>query len=207
MDIESIMRKNKAKRKSYLTEEAPKNNSKIKYFRNLISRVLITMIFVLGSIIYTNIDKKNEELYKKYVFLSSLEFSKFNQYFSKIFGSVDFQKKDADTSVFLSQISYSNMENYQNGVKLTTGINRPISVITSGIVVFIGEKENLGNTLIVQGNDGVDIWYSNITDSDIKVYDYIESGSIIGTSNSEDIYLTIMRDGKYLSYEEYQALN
>lgn len=84
-------------------------------------------------------------------------------------------------------------------------MNEAISVITSGIVVFIGEKDDLGNTVIIQGNDGVDIWYSNITDTDISVYDYIEAGSILGSSNSEDIYLTINKDGEFINYEEYKA--
>ena len=77
-------------------------------------------------------------------------------------------------------------------------MNEAISVIASGIVVFIGEKEDLGNTIIIQGNDGVDIWYSNITENDIKVYDYVEAGSILGSSNSENIYITITKDGEFI---------
>lgn len=210
MDIEQIMRKNKAKRKNYITsddkkDELPKN---LKYIKNLISRTLIAIIFVLGSIIYTNLSAKNEELYKKYVLENSLSFTKINSLYQSLFGKVDIITKENDntTSVFFNSIKYSNIEDYKNGVKLTVGINETINVITSGIVVFIGEKEELGNTVIIQGNDGVDIWYSNITDTDINIYDYIEAGSILGTSNSDDIYLTISKDGKYMSYEEYQSL-
>ena len=116
----------------------------------------------------------------------------------------DFIKKNKDNSkpVF-NNISYTNIENYKNGVKLNVNPNETISVITSGIVVYIGEKEELGNTIIIQGNDGVDIWYSNLTDTNIKVYDYIESGTILGTSNSNEVYLTLLKDGKYMNYEEY----
>ena len=95
--------------------------------------------------------------------------------------------------------------NLKNGTKLTVGMNEVINVITSGIIVYIGEKDDLGNTIIIQGNDGVDIWYSNITDYEIKVYDYVEAGSILGTSNGDDILLTIELDGKFISYEEYLA--
>jgi stage IV sporulation protein FA len=209
--VEEIKRKNKLKRNSYLTsdtkkqEELPKN---LKYFKNLISRTLLAIIFVLGSMIFTNISDKNKELYQNIVLTNSLSFTKINNLYQSIFGSVDVintKTNDAST-VFSGSIKYSNMENYQNGVKLTVGINETVNVITSGIIVFIGEKENLGNTIIIQGNDGADIWYSNITDTDLTIYDYIESGSILGTSNSEDIYLTIEKDGKYISYEEYQKL-
>lgn len=208
-EIENIIRKNKAKRdryvegeNSYKTEELPK---KWKYIKGLISRTLIAVIFVLGSIIFTNISAKNKELYQKYVLEDSLEFTKINELYQSLFGSVDITKKDNDSEVVFGNITYTNIEPFKNGSKLTIGMNEVVNVITSGIVVFIGEKDDLGNTIIIQGNDGVDIWYSNITDTDIKVYDYLESGNILGTSNSDDIYITISKDGEFISYEEYMA--
>ena len=208
-EIEQIIRKNKLKRERYVDssdikvkEELPK---KLKYVKGLLSRILIAIIFVLGSIIFTNISEDNKQLYQKYVLEDSLEFTKINQLYQSVFGKVDVtDDQDKDEVVFRS-ITYTNIEPFKNGVKLTVGMNEVVNVITSGIVVFIGEKDDLGNTIIIQGNDGVDIWYSNITDSDIKVYDYIEAGNILGTSNGEDIYLTISKDGEFISYEEYQA--
>ena len=208
-EIENIIRKNKAKRdryvegeNSYKTEELPK---KWKYIKGLISRTLIAVIFVLGSIIFTNISAKNKELYQKYVLEDSLEFTKINELYQSLFGSVDITKKDNDSEVVFGNITYTNIEPFKNGSKLTIGMNEVVNVITSGIVVFIGEKDDLGNTIIIQGNDGVDIWYSNITDTDIKVYDYLESGNILCSSNSDDIYITISKDGEFISYEEYMA--
>ena len=208
-EIDHIIRKNKLKREKYVggdisaeKEELPKN---LKYAKGLISRSLIAVIFVLGSIIFTNISDTNKELYQKYVLEDSLEFTKINELYQSVFGSVDITKKNNDSEVVFGRITYTNVEPFKNGVKLTVGMNEVVNVITSGIVVFIGDKDDLGNTIIIQGNDGVDIWYSNITDSDIKVYDYVEAGSILGTSNSEDIYLTICKDGEFMSYEEYQA--
>ena len=205
MNVEDIIKKNKEKRRNYTSgekeEKLPKN---IKYLKGLISRILITIIFVLGSIIYTNINSDNKKLYKKYVLENSLSFTKINNLYNDLFSEIDFIKKNKDNSkpVF-NNISYTNIENYKNGIKLNVSPNETISVITSGIVVYIGEKEELGNTIIIQGNDGVDIWYSNLTDTNIKVYDYIESGTILGTSNSNEVYLTLLKDGKYMNYEEY----
>ena len=211
-EINDIIRKNKLKREKYVdgssnTTSSYKENLpfKLKYAKNLISRVLITVIFVLGSIIFTNISEDNKALYQKYVLEDSLEFTKINELYQSVFGDVDIAKQDnnTDSEVVFGDVSYTNIEPFKNGVKLTVGMNEAISVITSGIVVFIGEKDDLGNTVIIQGNDGVDIWYSNITD--ISVYDYIEAGSILGSSNSEDIYLTINKDGEFINYEEYKA--
>ena len=212
-EVNNIIRKNKLKRERYVdgssnTSNINKENLpfKLKYAKNLISRVLITVIFVLGSIIFTNVSDDNKALYQKYVLEDSLEFTKINELYQSIFGDVDITKKDnPDSEVVFGDVTYTNIEPFKNGVKLTVDINEAISVITSGIVVFIGEKEDLGNTIIIQGNDGVDIWYSNITENDIKVYDYVEAGSILGSSNSENIYITINKDGEFINYEEYQA--
>lgn len=212
-EINDIIRKNKLKREKYvdgssISTSPNKENLpfKLKYAKNLISRVLITVIFVLGSIIFTNISEDNKALYQKYVLEDSLEFTKINELYQSVFGDVDIAKKDhPDSEAVFGDVTYTNIEPFKNGVKLTVGMNEVVNVITSGIVVFIGEKDDLGNTIIIQGNDGVDIWYSNITENDIKVYDYVEAGSILGSSNSEDIYLTINKDGEFINYEEYQA--
>lgn len=204
-DITKIIQKNKLKREKYMDQSPAFNLSRrLKYAKNLTSRTLLAIIFVLGSIIFTNISATNKALYQKYVLEDSLKFTTINNLYQRIFGSVDLTSNDSDTPVFGS-ITYTNVENYKNGVKLTVGLNEVVSVITSGIVVYIGEKDDLGNTIIIQGNDGVDIWYSNITDTDILVYDYVEAGSILGTSNGENIYLTISLDGEFISYEEYMA--
>ena len=204
-DITKIIQKNKLKREKYMDQSPAFNLSRrLKYAKNLTSRTLLAIIFVLGSIIFTNISATNKALYQKYVLEDSLKFTTINNLYQRIFGNVDLTSNDSDTPVFGS-ITYTNVENYKNGVKLTVGLNEVVSVITSGIVVYIGEKDDLGNTIIIQGNDGVDIWYSNITDTDILVYDYVEAGSILGTSNGENIYLTISLDGEFISYEEYMA--
>ena len=78
-----------------------------------------------------------------------------------------------------------------------------IPSIESGIVVFIGEKENYGNTIIIQGVDGVDIWYGNTDNTNVKLYDYVEKGSMIAMTKTEDLYLVFQKDGKFLDYKKY----
>ncbi|MCM1053561.1 MAG: M23 family metallopeptidase [Ruminococcus sp.] len=209
MNAEDIIRRNKLKRKNYTNSTTSKDNisPKLKYFKGLISRILLAIIFILSSVIFTNFSEKNKELYKSYVLENSLSFTKINNLYQEIFGDLDILNipKMSDKTVF-NNINYSNLESYKNSFKLSVKRGDAVNVITSGIVVFIGEKDDLGNTVIIQGNDGIDIWYSNLTDVDITIYDYVEAGSILGTSNSDFIYLTINKDGKYISYEEYQKL-
>ena len=70
------------------------------------------------------------------------------------------------------------------------------------MVVFIGEKENYGSTIIIENLDGIDFWYSNISTTNLKLYDYVEKGNLVGEV-SNDLYMVFSKDGKYLNYEEY----
>ena len=201
--VEDIIKKNKQKRNNYVTQKPRNNSSKIKYFRNLITRSLLTIILVLGSIIYTNLSAKNKELYQKYVLENSLSFNKINNIYQDLFGKVDILSKKESTPVFKDELNITGVEAYQNSYKLMVSKGSSVSALASGIVVFMGEKEDLGYTIIVQGNDGVDIWYSGVTSSELKVYDYIESTTIIGITSEDYLYITLNKDGEYLNYEEY----
>ena len=77
-----------------------------------------------------------------------------------------------------------------------------VPAIKEGMVVFVGEKEKYGKTIIISGTDGIDIWYSNIN-SNVKLYDYIEKGKIVGEAIDSKIYLLFKKDKQILNYEEY----
>ncbi len=208
---ESIDRiKNRIKNKNYnynsnnIKEEIPKKNKK--YFKNLTTRFLIALIFVLASIIFTKYSTQNLDIYKKYILNDSLSFSKINNVYEKYLGGVlPFDKivKETAKPVFQEKLTYTNKESYKDGLKLSVAQNYMIPAINSGIVVFIGEKENYGNTVIVQGVDGVDIWYGNTGNIKLKLYDYVEKGKLIGESMDDKLFLVLQKDGKFLNYEEY----
>ena len=83
------------------------------------------------------------------------------------------------------------------------GIDYQIEALMSGIIVFIGDKDDLGNTVIVQGNDGIDIWYSGISLKEYGLYDYVSKGDILGLSSDVYVTISIYEDGELLKYEEY----
>ena len=67
----------------------------------------------------------------------------------------------------------------------------------------MGNKEGYGNTIIIEQINGIDVWYSNITTTDIKLYDYIEKGKLIGEVVDQKLYMVFQQDGKILNYKEY----
>ena len=70
-------------------------------------------------------------------------------------------------------------------------------------MVFIGEKSSYGNTLIIQGNDGIDYWYGGITNTSVNLYDYLEKDTLVGEAKENYIYLVLQKDREFLNYEEY----
>ena len=75
------------------------------------------------------------------------------------------------------------------------------------IHIFVKAKNYVrygyGNTIIVQQVNGVDLWYGNINNSNVKLYDYIEKGEILGDTLNNDLYLVYKKEGSTVNYEEY----
>lgn len=178
-------------------------NSKIKkYTTGLISRVLITVIIFLTTLIMTKNNATLKDLINKNVYTTNFKFAKAKKIYNKYFGKYFAQPKEV-SQVFSEKINYTKSNIYKDGVKLTVASNYLVPALESGIVVFIGEKEGYGNTLIIEQIDGVEVWYSNIEIKDVKMYDYVEKGSLIGEVKDKNLYLLFEKDGKYLSYKKY----
>lgn len=190
----------KKKRRNYNgTKKNIKKNKKNIY----ITQILLGIILFLVSIIYIKSSDKNLLLYKEYVFTESLPFTKIKNIYENMFGEV-IPKGNQDKTVFSGSLVYKNIEDYLDGEKLTVSPNSLITNLNGGIVVYIGEKEDYGNTVIVQGNDGADIWYGNIANVNVKLYDYIEKDTTIGETIDDILYLVIKKNNEYLKYEEYK---
>ncbi len=200
MDNEEIiksLRHNKNKRVS-------SNILKSKYISFLFTRTLLAIIVILVSAIYVNMNDKNLKNYKEKLFEKSLSFNKISKSYNKVFGDVlplEIEKGTTKT-VFNDGLSYSKIDKYENGFKLDMTSNA-VTSLYDGIVVFIGNKDNYKNTVIVQGSDGVDIWYGNVSNVSVTLYDYITKDTIIGEAADNTLYLVFNKENEYLGYEEY----
>ena len=70
------------------------------------------------------------------------------------------------------------------------------------MVLFIGDKDNYGKTIIIEDLNGIYYWYGNISTTSLKLYDYVEEGSFIGEADKA-LYMVFSKDDKYLNYEDY----
>lgn len=162
--------------------------------KKLISKILLSIIFMLSSLIFVEYGN-NRELYKKYVFDNNISFVKFRNYYDKYFMGVS-NKVSSNDMLVNSVNDYEEVDGRYKYYK------EDVNSISSGIVVYVGEKDNLGNTIIIQGVDGIDIWYSNLSEVKYGLYDYVSSGDILGISN-EYYLVSLYKDGNMISYEDY----
>ena len=171
-----------------------------KYLNGLVKRTMICFVFVLLVLAISLMSETGRSYIKKYLLETNFEFSKINTLYNKYIGKLT----DENTEVVSGNqlLEYTSKEKYNDGVKLTVSENYNVNLLESGIVVYIGEKEGYGNTIIVQQSNGIDAWYGNIENVDVKMYDYIEKGTIIGNAN-KTLYLVFQKNGEILNYEDY----
>lgn len=154
---------------------------------------LVTLILLKGN-------SKFKETFYKYVYEKSISFPKINSLYKKYFGE-QIPKKSEEKAVFSEKINYKNISKYKDGIVLNVDKNYSVPSISEGMVMFVGDKEEYGKTVVIEQTDGVTVWYSNI-DTNLKMYDYVEKGSIIGEANNK-FYMVFKKGDKYLNYEDY----
>lgn len=166
-------------------------------------KLLISIVITLVILILIKSSSSFKNSFYKSVYSDNISFTKLKEVYNKYIGDSNILDKVVKTeTVFNEKLSYKKKEKYRDGVKLEVGSNYLVPIEESGIVVFIGEKEGYGNTVIIQRIDGIDEWYGNIDNVNVKLYDYVKKGSLLGEANNE-LYLVYKHDGNVLNYEEY----
>ena len=187
--------------KFYKKKESKHNSNIKKYIRSFITKILLTIIVTLILLIgfKTNLDFKSN--FNKYVYNTSLPFTDFKAIYDKYF--IGKEEKNNDTKeVFNENLVYTTKSMYEDGVKLTVKSNYLVKALDSGIVVFIGDKDKYGKTVIVQQVNGVDVFYCYVNSS-VNMYDYVEKDSLIGEVIDTKLYLAFQKEGNFVDYKEY----
>jgi stage IV sporulation protein FA len=82
-----------------------------------------------------------------------------------------------------------NFEKNGQGIMIETGKGAAVQSINDGNVMFIGVKEGIGKTVIIQHPDKSETWYGNLDEIKVKLYEFIEKRTVVGTvsaSTGED---------------------
>ena len=165
-----------------MTYEEYKNsknkNTKTSIIKKLLSKIFSLIIFTLIIMTICNFSPKFKNFIINNVLNSTMDFSKFNNLMDNF--SSTFKKEELQS---VSKTEVKNKEKYLDGVKYFVHENENVYLKDSGIVTFIGQKDGYNNTIIIQQSNGYYAWYGNIKES-VKLYDYVEKGSILGTASN-----------------------
>lgn len=203
MDIENEIRRIKNKRNKLLKTDQTEDMKT--YVNSLIGRSLIAIIIFFACIILTNTNDTASKFIKEEILTNNISFTKIGNIYNKYFGNIlPFEKlvKDESKMVFKENLTYESIDKYKDGFVLNVPKNYLVPVIKEGVVVFIGDKEGLGNTVIIQGIDEIDYWYSNVEDVSLSLYDYVSDGTTLGVVDGTKFYMTFKKDGEFLDFDE-----
>ncbi|CCY45574.1 peptidase M23B [Clostridium sp. CAG:1193] len=176
-----------------------KNNKLSKFLFKL---MILTILFLSTIILIKNNEKFKDWTYKN-LLSNNISFSKINTFYNKHFkGVLPFDKYTNTSTVFNEKLTYSNISKYNDGICLTVDTNYLVPIKYSGIVTFIGNKEGYGNTIIIESDD-ITVWYSNIDNYTVKLYDRVESGKYLGETIDDKLYLVFQKNGDIVDYKDY----
>lgn len=184
-----------------MTYEEYKNNKNHKdpnennFFKNLLSKFLTIVVFTLLVVIISNNNPSFKSFIIDKVLNSTFDFSKINKLISNVTGIFDSKENTQNVSKV-----YRDSEKYKDGIKYILNGEENVYLNDSGIVTFIGEKKGYNNTIIVQQSNGYYAWYGNVNEK-VKLYDYVEKGTVIGTATDE-YYYVLLKDDKPIDINE-----
>lgn len=202
-EIEEVRRN--IKRNKKLKKNSSREQKNFSY-TGTITRVLCTIILTLAIFISIRSSKQFKEQFYKQVYEKNISFATMNHLYKKYFGEpLPFSDvlKTKTEPVFSEKLSYEKKEPYKDGAKVIVGENYLVPTLESGMVVYVGEKEGYGKTVVIQQVNGVDVWYGNMKNVSVKLYDYVEKGSLMGEVKEDYLYLVYKKDGKIMDYEKY----
>ena len=163
----------------------------------------VIFIVLLGTLITKKSSTIKNDVYKK-VYDEHINFAFINSLYNDYIGSViPFKKDIVEKEVFNEKIRYKELNQFDNGIKLTLDDNYPVPVLKSGIVIFIGNKDNLNKTVIIEDEDGMNYSYGNLDKVNVKLYDYVKENDLLGLSSNNTLYLLFQKGDKYIDYKEF----
>ena len=180
-------------------------NSKKNPIYGFFIKIFICLIIFLSVLVFLKHDENGKQIIHKYLYENNISLPSINKWYKKYFGDITpFQNlvKDNTKLVFNEHLVYDNVSVYKNGIKLYVDKNYLVPIIESGIVVFIGNKEDYGKTVIIEQTDGVLVWYGNVDNINVSLYDYVSKGEFLAEA-SDSFYMVFQKDGKYIKHEDY----
>lgn len=183
-----------------MTYEEYKNKKDSKannIFKKILSKLFTIVIFTMIVITLSNTSPKFKSFIVDKVLNSTIDFSFVNKLSNKVTNVF----KTSNNTLPVVKEENNKKERYKDGIKYIVNKGTSVNIKDSGIVTYIGNKDGYNNTVIIQQSNGYYAWYGNIKE-EVKLYDYVESGSKIGSSLTNEYYYVLLKDNKPVNLNE-----
>lgn len=183
-----------------MTYEEYKNKKDSKannIFKKILSKLFTIVIFTMIVITLSNMSPKFKSFIVDKVLNSTIDFSFVNKLSNKVTNVF----KTSNNTLPVVKEENNRKERYKDGIKYIVNKGTSVNIKDSGIVTYIGNKDGYNNTVIIQQSNGYYAWYGNIKE-EVKLYDYIESGSKIGETLTNEYYYVLLKDNKPVNLNE-----
>ncbi|TDF97642.1 M23 family metallopeptidase [Paenibacillus piri] len=118
------------------------------------------------------------------------------------------QKVSADASHYFAPVKgkvIAPFEPGRQGITLETKTDATVAAVDKGLVVFAGNREDTGYTIIIRHTNGMQTVYGWIEQGKVELNDWIKGGETIGTVSKNSsrpsgyLYFAISKDNKYIN--------
>jgi len=162
-------------------------------FRSLLSAVIVLGLAIVlksNSPIATEVRNGLSKVYN-----SEFQFASIQKWYEDRFGSpIAFlpQLKNKNDTIasedYAVPASGKVLQNFKmdgQGILIQTEPNQKVEAIKDGKVIFVGKKDQLGNTVRIQHADGSESWYGKLSSINVKYMDRVDSKKVIGTVSTD----------------------
>lgn len=169
----------------------------------ILKGIIVIILVLFGTLITRKSNNLKGSIYNN-VYNKYISFAPIKKIYNKYLGEIlPFQNIIKDEPVMSEKIRYNDLSAFNNGVKLTLDNNYAIPILSDGIVIFIGNKDNFNKTVIIQDENGVDMIYGNLSKVNVKIYDYVKKDDLLGEADNNTLYLAFQKGEEYLDYKEF----
>jgi stage IV sporulation protein FA len=191
----------------------PLFNKEMFLFKILASAILVLVVAIMFQNPSSVFDKPRQFVSK--TMEQSFQFAAFTNWYEEKFGkslallplpnnSAQPQVNPDDFVIPASGRVFESFEVNGQGVMVETMAHSNVEAMNGGFVSFVGVKEDTGKTVIIQHADNSYTWYGQLGEVEVKLYDYIETGDVLGkTTVLEDgskgmFYFAIQKDNEFI---------
>ena len=181
-----------------------------------IQSILSLMLFVVTYLIFQNNSTLSDQAqeFVTEVMSRSFHFEEMTAWYQENIGTNPtilpaFRPEEKQSSIWISPVAGKIVLPFnekRNGVVIRTPQDAKVVAPANGRVIFVGEKEGIGRTVILQHEDGKRTWLSLLDSYDVSTKQQVKKGEPIGVAGLKSgqslVYVALQQNGKFINPTE-----